>query len=233
MSLLQTLLHLQALDQEWDEKSQAFRATRERLVEQPELEEARADRDEVEVRVAEKRSALRDAELQIEGLEEKVEQVEESLYSGRIRAARELEDLAKDRDYLRGRIAQLEDEALEAMTELDDLEQASAQSSQKLETLEDAWSQEHEVLVERYRALHQRLQALQAERQSARQALGSAELALYDELHRSKSGAVLSPVIDNTCQTCRVTVPSYKAQEVKRGDTIVVCEGCGRILYPG
>lgn len=233
MSLLQMLLQLQALDQEWDEKGRAFREARERLASQPELVEARTTHEEDQARLGARRAALRDVELQIEGLEEKVEQVEESLYGGRIRAARELEDLSKDRDYLRGRIAQLEDEALEAMADLDDLEQSATENAQRLQRLEEAWAQEREGLVERYRELHQRLQMLQSQRQDTRGALGSGELALYDELRRSKSGAVLSAVIENTCQTCRVAVPSYKAQEIRRGDAIVVCEGCGRILFPG
>jgi len=63
--------------------------------------------------------------------------------------------------------------------------------------------------------------------------LGRAELRFYDQLRAKKAGMALSPMKDRVCQTCRVTVPTCKAQMVESRQAIVTCEGCGRILYLG
>ena len=233
MPLLQVLLQLQRLDDEWDDKGRDFRAVAQRLTNQDDLTQAREHKEVTHGALATGRAALRDLELELEGLQKKVDQVEDDLYGGRIRSSRELEDLDHDRDYLKNRRSDLEDRALAGMTDVDALELAYLENREALATLEGQWEQERKALAEKYRTLRERLQELRDLREQTRGALRKAELRLYDELRKAKAGRALSSMRDNSCQTCRVTVPSHKVTQVRRGDAAVVCEGCGRILYVG
>ena len=233
MSLLGVLCQLQAIDREWDEKARLYRSVEGRLSDGSELKANREAQQRRAEGLAAERVELRDAELELSGLQTKAQEVETDLYGGRIRAPRELENLRRDSEYLQRRISEVEDRVLIALTGMDELEAAARRGEEELSSFEAAWADEHESLTAQYKELRARLRKLQSAREELRRALGRAELALYDELRNKKRGTSLSPVRNGVCQMCRVTVPSYKAELIQAGDTVVTCEGCGRILYPG
>ena len=233
MSLIGSLLQLQAVDQEWDEKAQLYQNVRQWLIDQSELESMRAAQADREAQLVARSAELRDAELELASLQDKVEGVERDLYSGRTTSPRELEALRQDGEYLRRRLSTIEDRALEQMEQVDELD-ASAQGGRvALADFEARWADEREALTAQYSALRARLQELKAERDALRSGLTRAPLALYDELRRSKGGVVLAEESEGVCQTCHVTVPAYKVQQLRTGAETITCEGCGRILHPG
>ena len=177
------------------------------------------------------RARVRDSELELSSLRQKAQQTEATLYGGRIRVPKELEDLGRDLQVLQKRIAQLEDQVLLAMTEIDDLEAAAKRATDDLQVVERRWTEESASLTQQAEMLRPRLKELQASRGQLRGALGRAELALYDELRAKKGGVALSPMLNGVCQTCRVTIPSQKAKTAETGAGLVTCDGCGRILY--
>lgn len=231
MSLLGTLYRLQRVDQEWDEKAKLYQSVAQQLNDASELNARREAQQQRLRTLAETQSRLQDGELELESLQQKAAQIEDDLYSGRIRSPRELESLRQDGEYHRRRISELEDRVLELMGEVETLEAAAQQGQEALDAFEARWAETHRALIEQYKELRARLQALQAAREQLRGQLGRSELALYDELRRSKGGQALAPAREGICQVCRVMVPSFKAQVLQRGDTVVTCEGCGRILY--
>ncbi|HHX63543.1 MAG TPA: hypothetical protein GX702_01490 [Chloroflexi bacterium] len=231
MTLLQTLHELQEIDQEWVEKGRLYQTVRRQIADQSNLQAMRDAQTQREEEQTATRNSLRDIELEMEGLQERLRQTDSELYSGRISSPRELEALRQDAEVLRQRISRLEEQALDTMSRIDALQEATESGRQALRDYEAWWAGEHEALVTRYRELHARLQALQRRRDEIRAALGRAELALYDELRAKKGGIALAPMKEGTCQTCRVTVPSHKIRMVHSGESVVTCEGCGRILF--
>jgi uncharacterized protein len=232
MSLIQTLCRLQAVDQEWDEKGRQFQLVRQRLADQSELEERRQAQENLQQQLSRVRTALQDAELRMASLQQKIETVGNELYSGHTTSSRELANLQQEREMHLRHLSETEDEVLMGLTQAEELEEAVAKGAQELVRFEKAWAHEQEQLRVQYRELGTRLQQLKREREALRVTVGRAELGLYDELRKSKGGQALSPMKGSMCQTCRVTVPSNKAQLAQSGETLVCCEGCGRILYP-
>ena len=232
MTLLQTLLELQQLDQEWDTKASSYQSVAQRLTSQPELQSKREQKVSLEKDRAAKQATMRDRELQLEGLQSKAKQIERDLYSGKVLAPRELDNLRKDGEAVRSRVSGVEDDLLTLMTEADEIEASLSQSSSELASLESAWDQKRPLLISEYQSLRARLKDLQARRKELRESLGRSELGLYDELRKRKSGIALAPVRDSVCQVCRVSVPSHKETVIAAGSSVVTCDGCGRILYP-
>jgi predicted nucleic acid-binding Zn-ribbon protein len=143
---------------------------------------------------------------------------------------RQLDGLRQDAERLKSRISDLEDQILEGITEVEQLEAEASTGQQQLQTFEERWAREHQELTAQYKALRVRLQAVQNERNELRATLDAATLSLYDELRAKKAGVALAPMKGGVCQICHVTIPSYKARSVDRGEGVVTCEGCGRIL---
>jgi hypothetical protein len=232
MSLIQSLRRLQRLDSEWDEKGARFQHLKQQLNDPSPLENQRQAQQARAQALTTARGTLRAAELELATVQEKLRENEASLYGGRVRAPKELDNLQKDGVLLRKHIGQLEDQILLGLTEVEPLEKATAEGARALAAFEAHWQEERVTFTAEYKALRSRLQLLQAERAPLRATLKQGELALYDELRASKSGMALTPYRDGHCQTCRVMVPSNKAY-VEQGDAIALCSGCGRILYQG
>jgi hypothetical protein len=231
MSLLRTLRKLQDVDHEWDEKAEIYKSVRKRLADQSELQERRETLQQHEEELKSVRATLRNAELQYGSLEEKIEGVKEELYDGRVTSSKELSSLQEELDYLQGRLADFEDRILGGMTTVDELEETISSGRESLESFEEAWAEERESLRARYKTLRARLEELKERRESLRAEIDRGVLALYDELCKKKNGQALAPVSDGVCQICRVRVPSHKVQAIGSDEQVVVCDGCGRILY--
>lgn len=233
MSPFELLVRLQSVDRDWDEKARLYESVKKQLADQSELVSRRTAHGRLADELSATRGDLRDGELALDSLHERVRKVEAELYSGRVRSPKELENLRKDSEHLRRRISQLEDRVLLAMTQVDELEEAARQGEQELRAFEVEWQETRRSLATQHEALRTSLRQLQQMREELRGQLGRAELGLYDELRAKKAGMALSLVKDGICQTCRVTVPTYKARMVESRRGIVTCEGCGRILYGG
>jgi len=233
MSPFELLVRLQSVDRDWDEKARLYESVKKQLADQSELVSRRTAHGRLADGLSATRGDLRDGELALDSLHERVRKVEAELYGGRVRSPKELENLRKDSEHLRRRISQLEDRVLLAMTQVDELEEAARQGEQELRAFEVEWQETRRSLASQHEALRTSLRQLQQMREELRGQLGRAELGLYDELRAKKAGMALSPVKDGVCQTCRVTVPTYKARMVESRRAIVTCEGCGRILYGG
>lgn len=232
MRLAQTLCQLYALDREWDEKVRIYQSIVQRITDQSERDTMRETQRRRTEELAASRSALQNAELELDSLMQKAADVDKSLYGGGVISPRELDSLRQDAEHMKGHISDLEDQILEGITQVEQLEAETSEGRQELQTFEERWAQEHEELTAQYKALRARLQEVQKQRDELRASLDAATLSLYDELRAKKAGVALAPMKSGVCQVCHVTIPSYKARSVDRGEGVITCEGCGRILYP-
>ena len=232
MDLIQALIRLAAVDEEWDEKGRLYQDARERLTNPHELTERREKQQGLLQSASEVRARLANVELELESLQARVAQVEKDLYGGAITAPRELENLRRDSEQLRAQMAHLEDRGLELMALLEDLDTQVQSGAADLAAFEYRWEQGTSEARETYQTLRVRLQQLQAERERLRATIPAQEMALYDELRRTKGGRPLAPMRDGVCQICHVTIPRHKITIAEGGqDAVATCEGCGRILY--
>lgn len=56
--------------------------------------------------------------------------------------------------------------------------------------------------------------------------------AVYDRLSsRSRDGIAVAEVVNGSCSACYIALRPQMQLEVKRGDEIITCENCSRILY--
>jgi len=70
------------------------------------------------------------------------------------------------------------------------------------------------------------------QRQSLVRQLDGSLVRQYERMRRSrvKANAVV-PVINGVCQGCFMVVTKSLLSELMRGDSLMTCEHCGRILY--
>ena len=56
--------------------------------------------------------------------------------------------------------------------------------------------------------------------------------SVYNRLaQRSRDGIAVAEVVNGSCSACFMSLRPQMQVEVKRGDQIITCESCSRILY--
>ena len=83
------------------------------------------------------------------------------------------------------------------------------------------------------KALEQEFKRLEMERVSLGQTIDENLLKKYHFIRERKGGIVVSPVIKGVCQACHLDIPPQRFNELIRGDKLMNCPNCIRIIYWG
>ncbi|MEZ6143028.1 MAG: hypothetical protein R3B84_20890 [Zavarzinella sp.] len=130
----------------------------------------------------------------------------------------------------RGNIAQLEDETLETMGQI---EEQSAQ----IPPLEEALAKARGELVAYQNDMAERLDRLKQEHAHATKLLSEQEIQLSEEIRpqyarlvKAHGHEALAAVENSVCTQCRTSLTAEKMNQLTRNE-VVVCYTCGRIVY--
>ncbi len=169
------------------------------------------------------------AEWEIDDLVSKLTGAEEKLYSGRIKDPKELTNLQHEVDGWRVRRNQLEDKALEIMNQVELSTASVATLSNELKTLETGWHSQQQQLSTDMEQIKTMLSDLKHKRQLLSAEIDPQTVEFYQGLKKQKGQAV-ARVEQGICRGCRISLPTTDLQRV-RGDSLVQCSSCGRILF--
>jgi len=123
-----------------------------------------------------------------------------------------------------------EDRILELMTESESLDKnvKSAETllaeEKKQVDLEKAQAREKTAVDEKM------LAELEARRASITTEITPSILKEYDRLRKARRGIAVAEVGEGRCAACHIGVRPQFMQELRRGDKVMFCESCGRIL---
>jgi hypothetical protein len=69
------------------------------------------------------------------------------------------------------------------------------------------------------------------ELKTAREGLSAEALNLFERIAGSRNGIALARALDERCQECKVRLRPQAYQLIKKGDNLIQCDSCQRILY--
>jgi predicted nucleic acid-binding Zn-ribbon protein len=184
------------------------------------LEAAREALQAAEVQQRQAESALRDKEALLQKLEGQQFQVKDNAaYTA----------LLSEMDHTKTQISECETGILESMDAVETAraEAASAETlDREASSRKDAELREMDTRAER---LEGELAALGSERDAVGPKLDRAILAAYEKIAKRKRPA-LALVKHDTCEGCRVGIPAQNYIEILKGEELVTCGNCQRIL---
>ena len=134
-------------------------------------------------------------------------------------------------DFCQNEIRKLEDRILELMGESDPLEKAvkAAETALKAEKAEveaeKAEARERTAVDERSAA------EFNKERAGIVAELAPANYQRYERVRRGRAGIAVAEAVDGRCNVCNLAMRLQFFQDLKKGDQIMSCENCQRILY--
>ena len=188
--------------------------------------ERRAGESEQALRLAS--AALREVELEVEGLEERARSQERSIYDGSVRNPADLQRRQHQLQSLREQISSREEVELAAMEAQERLAaeraQARAAVEERAADLDRLRGEDRarapELAAETAGATAERAQILAEAPESA--------LVLYRRIAARRQPPV-AMVVGGVCSGCRLPLP-HRLLEEARHDSLATCENCERIL---
>ena len=134
--------------------------------------------------------------------------------------------------------SQVEEQALEAMTQVEALETRAAESDVQIADQQKLIAGAQEELTQTQSEVKDRLDALTAERDQAASQIDSETQRLYERLAHVHEGEVLSEIqeqnrrrMEYTCGECYMSLPIQSVNAaMSNPDALANCPSCGRIL---
>src|SRR4051794_15226838 len=165
----------------------------------------------------------------------KVGEVEAAMYSGSITSPRELQAMQTDVEQLRRHQRALEDRELELMESQEAIDGELAALAGQVGAAEARAKQARADVVEHEGVIDGEIAAETAARDAVASGIPANLLALYEGCRAAARGVGVARLVGNTCQGCRLTIPSTEVARIRKagpdGD-VAHCDNCGAILVP-
>ena len=117
------------------------------------------------------------------------------------------------------------------MAESEPLEQNLKKAEAALGQEKQQVEAEKKVARERTAVDKRQLDELKQQRAEIVPAMTPAVYAEYERIRRSRKGIAVAEAIEGRCAACNMTMRLQFFQDLRRGDQVMYCETCGRILY--
>jgi uncharacterized protein len=144
---------------------------------------------------------------------------------------REYTTAVREIDVARKAISSLETEILKLMEKMEKLDVQIKERTPEIDSRRVEIDRQLAEWSEKASVNQQRLEALLAGRGPALEALAPNARATYLRLSRMRSGFALAEARNYSCLACRMKIRPQVFNDIRRGETIITCESCGRILY--
>jgi predicted nucleic acid-binding Zn-ribbon protein len=134
-------------------------------------------------------------------------------------------------DFCQQEIRRHEDRILDLMSESDPLEKAVKAAETSLATEKKEVEAEKAKTRERTAADQKEIDGLMQERKSILSQMDAKIASEYERIRKGRAGVAIAEVQNGRCSKCNMALRPQFLQELKRGDSIMVCESCKRMLY--
>lgn len=150
----------------------------------------------------------------------------------RVRNEKEYTAVLREIDAARKHIGALETDILKRMDELEKLDAELSVRTPDVERMRADVDSSLASLDREREGANALLSDLLERRQKLAARMPRSLFASYDRMSRLRRGQALAEVrSDGICVACRVKVRPKVFSDVRRGDQLITCENCGRILY--
>lgn len=231
MSNVLILYRLQQVDSRLSQIESRLQAIQFTLENDAELQAARQRLEQAESAVRSAEKALKEAEYDSLAQRIKLEQIEASLYGGRIQNPKELQDLQNDVASLKRRLRALEDIQLDAMMSVESVRETLQQTRLDYNRVQGQSISKNAALLSERDTLQKERERFLAQRLAILPAIDKSTLTLYDDLRQRHRGVAVAEVNENSCEACGSSLTPGHAQSVRTSSQLVHCPMCGRILY--
>ncbi|MBZ5593092.1 MAG: hypothetical protein LAP39_12695 [Acidobacteriia bacterium] len=134
-------------------------------------------------------------------------------------------------EYCEKEIRGAEDRILDLMSESEPLERNVKAAETALKQEKTQVEGEKQQARERTALDQRELDTLNAERKSIAAQITPSVLSAYDRVRKMRRGIGVAEAVEGRCAQCHMALRLQFFQDLKRGERVMQCESCNRILY--
>lgn len=173
----------------------------------------------------------RQVEQDIEDLENQVDK--SNIKLSNIKSNKEYSAVLKEIDDLGKGKRKLEDKAIGIMEKTEVLEGKCAVSNTKINDLEEKFEKDRDESLKTLETIDRGLKNLEKKKKRFCQTIDGDLLKRYESLRDHRGGLAINSVIQGVCQGCHMGIPPQQFNELVRGEELMSCPHCMRIIYWG
>ncbi len=173
----------------------------------------------------------RQVEKDVEDFDNRIERSKIKLAN--IKSNKEYQAATKEIDGLGVEKALLEDRIIEIMEKIEKLEEINVASRLEEGRLKEKYEKDRDEILKELEALDRDFKRLEKERARVCQTIDKRLIKKYDSLREHRGGLAISPVIKGVCQACNIGIPPQQFNELIRGNELMSCPNCTRLIYWG
>ena len=138
----------------------------------------------------------------------------------------------READAARKQISALETQILEQMEQLEQAEASLNERAAEIASLNSDRETKLKAFDEETGTIGDRLATARKEREEVFAGLPKPMSALYSRIGaRIRDGVAVAEARNRSCSACFMSLRPQMMAEIRRGDDIITCDNCGRILY--
>lgn len=145
---------------------------------------------------------------------------------------KEYETAMRETDALQKQITALETQVLETLTAIEEIEKEIEERSEEINTLDGKRDAAMKAFDAELAAAKKEFDSETKKREKVFVTLPVQLASIYNRLaQRSRDGIAVAEVVNGSCSACYMQLRPQVQVNVKKGDEIITCESCTRIMY--
>jgi hypothetical protein len=180
-----------------------------------------------EKELQEKTLELKRVELEISTFNSELDKLQKQMRD--IKTNREYDALTSSISTHKLKISENEDGELKLLTNLDELKEKIQEYKQKVEEVAKNNTAQLTHLKKELESIDEKIEIKMGERKNVVVRVDKRILSTYERVKQGKGYAVVF-VKKRACGGCYKALPPQRVQEIKKGDQLITCDSCGRIL---
>jgi uncharacterized protein len=229
MGLAKRVFELQQVEQSIQAKRKQLEEIDFALNHNEAYEQAKSALDAARADQKEREKKYKDLDAEAEQVRAALQQINDKLYGGKIKNPKELVGYEQEAGMHKANLSAKDDFLLDLMEKIDRAKIEIKQLEGVFRAAGDDWEKQKAGLSVQAAGLKEELAVIEKKYEEIFAAVDKATLSTYQGIKGRKGQAVVR-VEQGRCLGCRVSLSISELQRV-RGNDIVMCSNCGRILY--
>jgi predicted nucleic acid-binding Zn-ribbon protein len=189
--------------------------------------ERRLDADRAALAANQKERKQREGDIQMQ--EQKVSKLKDQMLQAKTNE--QYRAFQHEIEYCQREIRKFEDRILELMSESEPLEKNVKAAEIALQAERTQVESEKNSARERTAADKKAAAELQSERAAIVKEMTLGVYQRYEKVRAARRGVAVAEAVDGRCSVCHMALRPQFFQDLKKGDQVMTCESCSRILF--